>query len=148
MVQRVFQEVLTETVIKETENLLTLIIFGGFLISTLSRLFTIFAMADRKLTMRIFYAAVFGLVVNLGFWFVVAYLRIIDEYPTIIPVPTSTSFFGSILERGYLYLFALPQIITTYAAYLHASVMSFWVCTDISFMLFYTIFLQLFGGQV
>jgi hypothetical protein len=147
MLQVAFAQILLDTILtaSDSDSSLTLIIFLGFLLSSMVSFLTSFLVKESN-KLRIFYAAVFALLLNLVLWISISYLLIIKSYPSIVQAPSEGSIIENIFERMFYYLAAIPTIISYFAIYILNSVITLWILALISYNVFFIIFLSKFGG--
>lgn len=146
MINVLFAQVLLATILNAagTGGALTAIIFLGFMITLVVALVTAWATTPaasggRK---RAAYATILAMCCDVVFCVAAAYISVLYSYPDVIPAPASDNMLLSLLERGYFYIIAIPQVLSIYAIY-GPGIMQFWIFSLLLFSLLYAIFFAL-----
>lgn len=143
MVQVAFAEVFMQTFATavQARGLFVIVIFLGFLIGSICVLVATTTVGESLPQKPFLWLNVLALLSNIMIWVIISYINIIEMYPSVIPMPTSTNLWLGILERGGLYLISIPQVLTIFALYFVHDVFVFWIACIATYILIFVILL-------
>jgi hypothetical protein len=149
MINVAFAQLITSTILQAIDGntALTTIVFLGFLVASIVAIVVNLLISESYQKLRVFYAACFSLLCNLVVWISISYFFVLQTYPGLFPDVETGSLFGDVISRGGVYFFSIPRMVAYFSIYIIANITLFWIYTVLSYALFYSIFLFLFGGS-
>ena len=143
----VYNEILNLTLQQavDANNLVTMIIFLGFVLAVMVAIGVNFLISEGQNRKVVFYGILFAFLSNLGIWILITNFFLMRQYPEIYPKPDTGSLFGDIIVTGIFYLLSIPTVMGYFAIYIIHDVVRFWIYTLIGFTVMYAFFLGLFS---
>jgi hypothetical protein len=144
IIEVAFAQVIGDTIVTALDGsaaLIPILWLGFGLVTVVGVSVGLLVTDTRKDRWGSFYAAVLALVSNIALWVIIAYLSVIQTFPTIIPAPDPAPLLIELIARGFNYLIAIPRILGTYAIYLLGNPVDLWFYSLFTYQGLFGVFL-------
>lgn len=137
LIEIVWAEIIAK-IAERTDYALTLMIFGGFLLSMiLSILMSYLGSESINDKNVIWISALISYLLNSILWIIISYLFVLRTYPDIISSVT-----------GIQKFVVMPQVVKTFAIYILPNFTLLWLISGVTYVILYVIFLYAFNADI
>jgi len=121
-----------------TDYILTLLIFGGFLLAMILSILSSYVGSESIKEKRLIWiAGLLSYVINLLIWIAVSYICVLISYPEILNNAS-----------GIQKFVVMPQVIKTFAVYKLPNFTLLWLISGVTYVIIYIILLFLFKAEI
>lgn len=121
-----------------TDYSLTLMIFGGFLLSMIISIAISYVGSESiKDTRVIWISALLSYLLNTILWVIICYLFVLRSFPEILSS-----------APGIQKFIVMPQVVKTFAIYILPNFTMLWLISGVSYVVIYVIFLYAFKAEI